>query len=51
MASGSTITLAAHAYAVEGSDYVFSLLMEGDPCVEVEIARIPTELVASISGG
>jgi hypothetical protein len=49
--SGGTLRLAAHAFSLEGADYVFVALAEGQPHYEIELARIPKELVARIAGG
>lgn len=46
--NGEELRVLTHAYAVEGGDYVFTLLMEGNPRFEVEVLRIPAHLVASI---
>ena len=40
-----TIHLRAHAYGVEGGEFIFSVLMEGSPHFEVHIARIPKRTV------
>jgi hypothetical protein len=36
---------------MDGEDYVFTNLMEGAPCVEVEVLRIPRVIVSEIVGG
>jgi hypothetical protein len=51
LATGSDIEATAHGYSKEGDFYVFSLLMEGKPCFEVDILRIPVTLVSKIRGG
>ncbi len=48
--SGETLSVLTHGYAVEGDEYVFTLLMEGEPCFEVEVLRIPSHLVAGTEG-
>ena len=48
---GGVLTVTAHGYSEEGDVYVFSLLMEGQPCFEVDILRIPANLVSKIRGG
>lgn len=51
LVDGGTVRLAAHAYSQQEDDYVFVALAEGAPSFEVELARIPVNLVARISGG
>lgn len=51
LVDGETMTVDAHGYSREGDHYVFSLLMEGHPCFELDICTIPTSLVAYIRGG
>jgi hypothetical protein len=48
---GSVLTVTAHGYSEEEATYVFSLLMEGQPCFEIDILRIPSNLVSKIRGG
>jgi hypothetical protein len=48
---GGTIVVNAHGFTEETNAYVFSLLMEGTPCFEMEVLRIPRPLVKSIEGG
>jgi hypothetical protein len=48
---GSVLDVTAHGYSDEKGSFVFSLLMEGQPCFEVDILRIPSELVSQIRGG
>jgi hypothetical protein len=48
---GGALRLAAHAYSRQEHDYVFVALAEGRPNYEVELARIPVDLVARINGG
>jgi hypothetical protein len=48
---GETIRLIAHGYSTTEQEYSFSLLMDGDPPFEVEVARLPRSLVRSIDGG
>ncbi len=47
----NVLTVTAHGYSEEGGIYVFSLLMEGQPCFEIDILRIPANLVSKIRGG
>ncbi len=51
LVSGGILQLAAHAYSRQEGDYVFVALAEGVPHYEVELARIPVELVAKVTGG
>jgi hypothetical protein len=51
LVSGEVIGLAAHAYAEENGAYLFSAFLEGDPPVEIPVARIPSALVAKVRGG
>jgi hypothetical protein len=51
LVSGSDIRATAHGYSKEGNFYVFSLLMEGEPRFEVEVLRIPVEIISKIRGG
>jgi hypothetical protein len=51
LAAGGTLRLAAHAYSRQEGAYVFVALAEGRPHYEVELARIPEELVVGITGG
>jgi hypothetical protein len=51
LVGGGTLRLAAHAYSQQDGDYVFVALAEGAPHYEVELARIPVELVARVIGG
>jgi hypothetical protein len=51
LVSGSDISATAHGYSKEGDFNVFSLLMEGAPCFEVDVLRIPVEIVSKIRGG
>jgi hypothetical protein len=48
---GSELTLAAHGYSKEEGDLVFVVLMEGNPCFEVEVARLRAADVATVEGG
>ena len=45
---GRTIDVLAHAWAIEGSDCVFSLLFAGAPNVDVPVSRIPLDLLAPL---
>lgn len=49
--TGEKLQLAAHGYSVEVDEYVFTLLMEGEPCFEFEVLRIPVQVVDSVYGG
>jgi hypothetical protein len=49
--SGHRISLMAHAYDKVADEYVFTVLMYGQPCFEVEIARLTSDLVVAILGG
>jgi hypothetical protein len=51
LAGGGALRLAAHAYSQQDGDYVFVALAEGRPHYEVELVRIPVDLVVRISGG
>lgn len=51
LATGETIHLVAHGYSVDGDEYVFSLLFEGRPPIEVDAVRLPRSVVASVDGG
>jgi hypothetical protein len=51
LTDGSDITVTAHGYSKETDSYVFSLLMESDPPVEVDVAQIPKTIVSKIRGG
>jgi len=46
-----TLRLFAHGYSIEGDTHVFTALMEGQPCYEIEIARIPSEIIVRVRGG
>lgn len=48
---GSILVVTAHGYSEEGCYYIFSLLMEGQPCFEIDILRIPSKLISQIRGG
>lgn len=48
---GTRLTVSAHGYSEEGGTYVFSMLMEGQPCFELDVARIPVAVVDTIYGG
>jgi len=48
---GSVLTVTAHGYSEERGTHVFSLLMEGQPCFEIDALRIPSNLVSKIRGG
>lgn len=49
--SGDVLEIAAHGYSEDDNVYTFSALMEGAPPFEVEVARVPRELVEKIRGG
>jgi hypothetical protein len=51
LVSGSDIETTAHGYSKERDFYVFSLLMEGKPPFEVDVLRIPVDIVSKIRGG
>ncbi len=51
LVNGDVIRLKAHAYSHEHGNYVFVALMEGTPRYEIELARIPVNLVNNIRGG
>ncbi len=51
LVGGQTIQLLAHGYSIEGDEYVFSLLMDGTPPLEVHAARLPRSLVRAVDGG
>ena len=51
LVNGEVIRLKAHAYSHDQGTYVFVALMEGTPCYEIELARIPVNLVKSLRGG
>ncbi len=51
LTSGELLTVGAHAFSHEGDFYVFTALMEGNPCFEVEIARCPSSIVDRVEGG
>jgi hypothetical protein len=51
LVSGGGIETTAHGYSKEGDLYVFSLLMEGRPRFEVDVLRIPVNVVSKIRGG
>jgi hypothetical protein len=46
--SGELITVFAHAYSQEGNEYIFSMLTEGNPAVDVVLARFPIGIVKTI---
>jgi len=48
---GITMQLLAHGFSVEHGEYIFTLLMEGDPPCEVVVARLQCHAVESITGG
>jgi hypothetical protein len=49
--AGGEIQISAQAYSLNEGQYVFVALAEGQPRYEAELARIPKEMVASITGG
>lgn len=49
--SGDKLELAAHGYSVKESAHVFVLLIDGQPCYEVEVLRIPNNLIQTVLGG
>jgi hypothetical protein len=51
LVNGEVIRLKAHAYSHEQGYYVFVALMEGTPRYEIELARIPDNLINNIRGG
>lgn len=51
LAGGEQVHVLAHGYSIEGDEYVFSLLMEGEPPVEVDVVRVPKLIVRSVFGG
>jgi len=51
LVNGEVIRLKAHAYWHDQGTYVFVALIEGTPRYEIELARIPVNLVKSIRGG
>ena len=51
LTSRSTIAVAAHAYSQRDGAYVFSVLMDGSPPFEVDVAVIPETIVDRIRGG
>ena len=51
LTTGEAVHLLAHGYSVEDNEYVFSLLIEGQPPFEVDAVRIPRSVVASVEGG
>jgi len=42
---GGHLTVVAHAYSVEGTEVVFSLLFKGTPHYEVDVLSIPLSLL------
>lgn len=48
LASGEEVQVLTHGYATVGSETIFVLLMEGEPCFEVPVLRIPTKAVKEI---
>jgi hypothetical protein len=48
---GGMVHLAAHAYSQEEGNYVFVALAVGVPDYEIELARIPVDLVTKVIGG
>jgi hypothetical protein len=51
LVGGGTVHLAAHAYSREESEYVFVALAHATSSYEIKLARVPVELVESITGG
>jgi hypothetical protein len=51
LVNDEVIRLKAHAYSHDRGTYVFVALMEGTPRYEIELARIPVNLVKNIRGG
>jgi hypothetical protein len=51
LTDGSDITVTAHGYSKEGESYVFSVLMEAEPPVEVDLIQVPKSIVSKIRGG
>jgi hypothetical protein len=51
LVTGNDIEATAHGYSKEENDYVFSLLMEGEPPFEIDVLRIPVDIVSKIRGG
>ena len=48
---GSTLNVTAHGYSEEQGSYIFSLLLKGQSCFEIDILRTPSNLVSKIRGG
>jgi len=48
---GNILNVTAHGYSEESGSYIFSLLLKGQPCFEIDILRIPSGLVSKIRGG
>ncbi len=48
---GTSLTIWAHAVSEDADNYVFKALMRGDPHFEIDVARIPTTVVADLIGG
>ena len=51
LVGGDRIFLLADGYSVEGGEYVFSLLMEGEPPFLIDTARLPQSIVRSVESG
>lgn len=48
LTTGDELQFITHGYSVQDDHYVFVLLMEGTPCFEVTVLRIPVAVVESI---
>ena len=51
LAGGHDAQITASGYSENDGDYVFSMLIEGTPPLDVEVVRLPSDLVENISGG
>lgn len=45
------VSVRATAFGEDGDDWVFVILMEGDPHYELEVARFPKSAAAEPEGG
>lgn len=51
LVTGEVVQVAAHGFSDEKGTYVFSGFLEGEPPVEVTIAKFPKHTVTKIRGG
>jgi len=48
---GCVLEVVAHGYGESDGHHCFVLVMEGDPPIEIVVARVPTGAILSVAGG